>query len=400
MLGVSRLLAGSVTEADALRYERQSKALPFHLLHYSEDKKPVVVWTSTRRCNLHCAHCYTDSFDVEYPDELTTEEALAMVDDLTSFGSPVLLISGGEPLRRPDLEVVAGHAVESGMRVVISTNGTLITPEKAEGLAKIGVSYVGLSIDGRPATHDKFRGRLGAFGATMSAIDACRENGIKTGLRFTLTSHNRDDLDWLFDLMVEREVPRLCVYHLAPTGRGAKIGSFTPSSEQTRESIDLIFDRTQELTAAGLEPEVLTADNHADAAYLWMRVAREQPERADEVWKLLQWNGGNQSGQAIACIDADGSVYPDQFWRWRSLGNIRERPLSTIWAENPPRLLQELRARPERLPARCQGCRFLSICNGNFRSRAEATTGELWGDDPMCYLTNEEIAGEIPRATA
>ena len=141
MLGVSRLLAGSVTEADALRYERQSKALPFHLLHYSEDKKPVVVWTSTRRCNLHCAHCYTDSFDVEYPDELTTEEALAMVDDLTSFGSPVLLISGGEPLRRPDLEVVAGHAVESGMRVVISTNGTLITPEKAEGLAKtLGVS--------------------------------------------------------------------------------------------------------------------------------------------------------------------------------------------------------------------------------------------------------------------
>ncbi|MEE8336655.1 MAG: radical SAM protein [Dehalococcoidia bacterium] len=400
MLGVSRLLSGSVTEADALRYQRQSKALPPHLLHYSQDKKPVVVWTSTRRCNLHCAHCYTDSFDVPYPDELTTAEALAMVDDLAAFGSPVLLISGGEPLRRPDLDVVAEHAVASGMRVVISTNGTLLTPQRAERLAKIGVSYVGLSIDGRPETHDKFRGKIGAFEATMGAIDACREHGIKTGLRFTLTAHNRDDLDWIFDLMVEREVPRLCVYHLAPTGRGAKIGKFTPTSEQTRESIDLIFDRTQELTAAGYEPEVLTADNHADAAYLWMRVAREQPQRAAEVWQLLEWNGGNQSGQAIACIDADGNVYADQFWRWRSLGNIRERPLSEIWAEHPPQLLQELRERPKRLPDRCQGCRFLSICNGNFRSRAEATTGELWGDDPLCYLTDAEIAGEVQHASA
>ncbi len=395
MLSVSRLLAGTVTEADALRYERQSRALPSHLLHYSEDKKPVVVWTSTRRCNLHCAHCYTDSFDRRYPDELTTDEAIAMVDDLAAFGSPVLLISGGEPLTRPDLEVVAAHAVENGMRVVISTNGTLMTPERAEGLARIGISYVGLSIDGRPQTHDKFRGMRGAFEATMSAIDACRENGIKTGLRFTLTRTNRDDLGWLFDLMVEREVPRLCIYHLAPTGRGAKIGGFTPSAEETRESLDLIFDRTEELTAAGFEPEVLTADNHADAAYLWMRVERTQPERSAEVWKLLQWNGGNQSGQAIGCIDADGKVYPDQFWRWQTLGNIRERPFSEIWSGDPPTLLRELRERPANLPEQCRSCSFVSVCNGNFRSRAEATTGDIWGADPMCYLTSDEIAREV-----
>ncbi|MDP6607127.1 MAG: radical SAM protein [Dehalococcoidia bacterium] len=395
MLSISRLLAGSVTEADALRYKRQSKAMPSHLLHYSEDKKPVVVWTSTRRCNLHCAHCYTDSFDRRYPDELTTDEALAMVDDLAEFGSPVLLISGGEPLTRPDLEVVAAHAISNGMRAVISSNGTLMTPERAEGLAKIGISYVGLSIDGQPDTHDKFRGMRGAFDATMSAVDACREAGIKTGLRFTLTRSNRDDLGWLFDLMVEREVPRLCVYHLAPTGRGAKIGGFTPSSEETRESIDLIFDRTEELTAAGFEPEVLTADNHADAAYLWMRVARTQPERAAEVWKLLQWNGGNQSGQAIACIDSDGKVYPDQFWRWQDLGNIRDRPFSEIWSGDPPDLLRELRQRPDNLPELCKGCGFLTVCNGNFRSRAEATTGDVWGDDPMCYLTPEEVAREV-----
>ncbi len=392
MLGVSRLLAGTVTEGDALRYERQSGRLPSHLLHYSEDKRPVVVWTSTRRCNLHCAHCYTDSFDREYPDELTTDEALAMVDDLAAFGSPVLLISGGEPLRRPDLPAVAAHAVSRGMRVVISTNGTLMTPERANEFAQIGVSYVGISIDGRPQTHDRFRGMKGAFDASMRGVDACQQAGIKVGLRFTLTKPNRADLPWLFDLMVERDVRRLCIYHLAPTGRGAKIGKFTPSAEETREALDFIFDRTEALTADGFEPEVLTADNHTDSAYLWMRVQEQQPERADEVWKLLQWNGGNQSGQAIGCIDSDGSVYADQFWRWRSLGNIRERPFSSIWSDDPPELLRQLRDRNSSLPSRCQDCRFLSICNGNFRSRAEATTGDLWGEDPLCYLTAEEVA--------
>ena len=344
MLGVSRLLAGTVTEGDALRYERHSGRLPSHLLHYSEDKRPVVVWTSTWRCNLHCAHCYTDSFDREYPHELTTDEALAMVDDLAAFGSPVLLISGGEPLRRPDLPAVAAHAVGHGMRMVISTNGTLMTPERADEFAQIGVSYVGISIDGQPETHDRFRGLQGAFEASMRGVEACQQAGIKVGLRFTLTKPNRVDLPWLFDLMVERDVQRLCIYHLAPTGRGAKIGKFTPDAAETREALDFIFDRTEALTASGFEPEVLTADNHTDAAYLWMRVQERQPERASEVWKLLEWNGGNQSGQAIGCIDSDGSVYADQFWRWRSLGNVRERPFSSIWSDDPPELLRQLRA--------------------------------------------------------
>src|SRR3972149_5781126 len=118
MLSVSRLLNGTATEADALRYGRRSQDLPSHLLHYSEDKKPVVVWTSTRTCNLHCAHCYTDSFDREDPDQLTTDEALAMVDNLAASAPPVLLTPGGEPLRRPDLLTVARRANERGMRVV------------------------------------------------------------------------------------------------------------------------------------------------------------------------------------------------------------------------------------------------------------------------------------------
>src|SRR3990172_3616797 len=392
MLSVSRLLTGTATEADALRYGRRSQDLPSHLLHSSVDKKPVVVWTSTRTCNLHCGHCYTDSFDQEYPDQLTTAEALALVDDLAAFGSPVLLISGGEPLRRPDLLTVAQRANERGMRVVISTNGTLITREKAEEIAAVGVSYVGISIDGKPATHDKFRGLKGAFEASLRGLSACRDVGIKTGLRFTLTRQNQADLPWLFDLMVEQNILRLCIYHLAPTGRGARLGKYAPSSEETRASMDFVFQRTRELAAQGFEAEVLTADNHADAGYLYLNVARNQPERIDEVQRLLERNGGNNSGTAIGCVNYDGTVYAHQFGRWRPLGTARERPFSSIWAEDPPQLLRDLRSRAESLPARCQSCRFLSICNGNFRSRAEAITGDLWGMDPFCYLSDTEAS--------
>jgi radical SAM protein with 4Fe4S-binding SPASM domain len=393
MLSLSRLLTDRVEEADVLRYQRHSAQLPSHLLHYSEDKRPVVVWTSTHRCNLHCVHCYTDSRDREYPGELTTDEAFAMVDDLAAFGSPVLLISGGEPLRRPDIEEVAAHAVSRGMRVVLSSNGTLLTPERAARLADIGISYVGISIDGRPSTHDRFRGMQGAYDASLSALRSCREAGIKTGLRFTLTKANQDDLPWLFDLMEAEDIRRLCVYHLAPTGRGAKIQQFAPTHEETRSALDYMFRRVEEWWAEGHECELLTADNHADSAYLWLHINRTSPERAAAARTLLEWNGGNQSGSAIACVDSDGSVYADQFWRWRPLGNVRERAFSEIWGDDPPELLQQLRTREARLPQRCQDCRFSDLCNGNFRSRAEAITGDLWGDDPFCYLTDAEVHG-------
>lgn len=393
MLSVSRLLTGRVTAADPLRYGRRSGHLPAHLLHFSEDKRPVVVWTATRRCNLHCLHCYSDSTDRDYPGELTTAEAVSMVEELAAFGAPVLLISGGEPLQRADVIEVAGQAVRRGMRAVLSTNGTLLSDERAQALAAAGISYVGISIDGRPATHDRFRGMAGAFAASMHGVEACQRAGIAVGFRFTLTKRNQTELPWLFDLMRERDVRRLCVYHLAPTGRGARIRGLAPSAEETRAALDRLFDQSEAAEAAGWEWSILTADNHADAPYLWMRVARTQPERAAEVRRLLEWNGGNRSGEGIACIDAEGSVYADQFWRWRPLGNVRAQPFSAIWGDDPPPLLRLLRKRTESLPSRCRRCRFLSICNGNFRSRAEAVTGDLWGMDPLCYLTETETAG-------
>ena len=220
VIGISKLYCGTVEPSDALRYQRKSASLPSHLLQFSRDKKPVIVWNCTRRCNLSCVHCYAQSQDIDYRDELTTEEGKALIDDLAGFGAPVLLLSGGEPLMRKDVPELAAYARKKGMRAVISTNGTLITGEKAKILKEIGLSYVGVSLDGLEATNDRFRGLNGAFSLALEGIRNCREEGIKTGLRFTINKRNVHEVPALFELMERENIPRICFYHLVYAGRG------------------------------------------------------------------------------------------------------------------------------------------------------------------------------------
>jgi radical SAM protein with 4Fe4S-binding SPASM domain len=392
LLSLSRLLCGTVTSGDALRYGRSSAAGPAHLLHFSRDKRPVVVWNVTRRCNLRCRHCYASSADRPYPGELSTDEALSVIDDLAEARVPVVLFSGGEPLMRDDVFVLSRRAVERGMRAVLSTNGTLLTPDTVRTVKDQGFSYIGVSLDGTRETHDRFRGVAGAFDRSLAAIRAARDAAVRVGVRFTVTRQNQHDLPYLLDLLEHEDIPRFCMYHLAFSGRGKRIAPETLAPEDARRVMDLLFDRVINWHERGIEKEVLTVDNHADAAYLYMRVLRQQPSRADDVLRLLQWNGGNQSGVAVACIDNVGRVHPDQFSWNHTVGNVRERPFGDIWSgNNGGGLLRELRDRRPLLPERCRSCRFLDICNGNLRARAESATGDLWGDDPACYLTDEEI---------
>ena len=165
MIGISKLYCGTVEPSDPLRYGRKAKDLPSHLLQFSQDKKPIVVWNCTRRCNLACVHCYSQSANKNYDNELSTDQGMALLDDLAQFGAPVVLFSGGEPILRDDLLILIERATALGMRAVISTNGTLIDQAKADRFAELGLSYVGISIDGMRKTNDKFRGRNGAFDA-------------------------------------------------------------------------------------------------------------------------------------------------------------------------------------------------------------------------------------------
>ena len=391
MIGISKLYCGTVEPSDALRYGRDSSQLPSHLLQFSKDKRPVVVWNVTRRCNLKCIHCYAHAKNVPFDNELTTEQGMELIDDLAAFGAPVMLFSGGEPLVRKDLPQLAAYAVEKGMRAVISTNGTLITPDTARTLKEIGLSYVGISLDGMQEINDRFRGVKGAFKSALEGISNCQSAGIKVGLRFTINKFNVGEIPKIFQLLEDMDIPRVCFYHLVYAGRGSDLVKEDLSHEATRKAVDLIMNETKRLYNKGKPKEVLTVDNHADGPYVYLRLLKEDPRRAEEVLELLKWNEGNNSGRGIGCVSWDGEVHADQFWRHHSFGNVKERPFSQIWTDTSDALLGKLKEKKKYVKGRCSTCRWLDVCGGNFRVRAEAVSGDVWAPDPACYLTDEEI---------
>ena len=392
MIGISKLYCGTVEPSDALRYGRMSSKLPSHLLQFSSDKRPVIVWNITKRCNLKCVHCYAHAKNMAFDSELSTREGKNLLDDLAEFGVPVILFSGGEPITRKDLPELAAYAVKKGMRAVISTNGTLITPEKAQTLKEIGLSYVGISLDGMEEINDRFRGVKGAFRAALEGIENCKKAGIKVGLRFTINKSNVAEISKIFNLLQEMDIPRACFYHLVYAGRGTKLVKEDLSHQESRNAVDLIMDLTKQLHDKGHIKEVLTVDNHADGPYLYLRLLKENPERAREVLELLKMNEGNSSGIGIGCISWDGEVHADQFWRHYSFGNVKDRPFSEIWTDTSDPLMKKLKEKKKHAKGRCATCRWLDICAGNFRVRSEAVTGDVWAPDPACYLTDEEIA--------
>ncbi|MBN1555073.1 MAG: radical SAM protein [Phycisphaerae bacterium] len=387
MINLTRLYSDNESSfwGDALRYA-ETRAEP-------TTPKPVVVWNCTRRCNLRCVHCYAASDDSAAARELSTDEARAMIDDLSAFGAPVLLFSGGEPLLRDDLFDLLHYAAEKHLRTVLSTNGTRITPEIARNISNAAVAYVGVSLDAADAKrNDDFRGVPGTFEKALAGLRASRDAGVKVGVRFTMTRRNLDEIDALFDLIRREQIPRVCFYHFVPAGRGKDNLADTPSHEQVRAAMDTILARTRNLNRGEHAVEVLTVGNHADGPYTYLKLRKEDSDRAADALNLLRRNGGNRSGEGIACVAWDGTVHPDQFWRSRVIGNVLESPLSEIWRRPAEAsLLGQLRNRKPLLQGRCTHCRFLDVCNGNLRARAEAAGQPIWGDDPACYLTDEEI---------
>lgn len=387
MINITKLYCGLSQSADALRYGQGHGAA-----RAASERRPIVVWNITRRCNLRCVHCYSDSDAREYPGELNWDQCKAVVDDLAAFGVPAVLLSGGEPLIHPRFYDLAGYARSKGLRLTLSTNGTLIDREAAQRLKELTFSYVGISLDGIGETHDRFRGRAGAFDKTVQAFRHCKAVGQKVGLRLTLSSNNIADLDRILDFIEAENIDRVCFYHLVYSGRGSNVVDVT--HEQTREAVDKIIDRTALWAASGKPKEVLTVDQPADGVHLYLRLLRENPERAEEALALLRWNGGGAhgSGTGIGNIDTQGEVHPDQFWQALSLGNVKKRPFSAIWQDESNETLAALRNRNGRLQGKCSHCRFLNVCGGGFRVRAVQTHGNLWAPDPACYIPEEEIA--------
>ena len=360
---------------------------------------PVVIWNLIRRCNLACKHCYSISADHDFPGELNTEEVYAVMDDLKAYGVPVLILSGGEPLLRPDIYDISKRAKAMGFYVGLSTNGTLIDERNIAQIAEVGYDYVGISIDGLRDTHDRFRRLDGAFDASMHGIRLCQQHGIKVGLRFTLTQDNAAELPAILDLMDAKDIDKFYLSHLNYAGRGNRNRKDDVVHQLTRRTMDLLFDRCWAGIQSGKPREFVTGNNDADGVYLLFWVQRHFPDKVDTMRaRLAQW-GGNASGLWIANIDNLGNVHPDTFWWDYTLGNVRERPFSQIWPDTSDPLMAGFKHQPRPVKGRCGECQYLDICGGNTRVRAWSLTGDPWQEDPACYLTDEEIgaSGEHER---
>jgi len=378
MIEVSKLLVSEELEDESLRHRK------------TDGLAPVVVLNLTGRCNLDCKHCYSGGNMGRDPNELSTDEAKNLISQLGDYGSPFLIFSGGEPFLREDIYELGRHALASGVPAIISTNGTRIDEETAQKASEAGFPFVGVSLDGLPEANDEFRGEEGAFEKALQGMRNLRDAGVKTGLRFTLTRYNYKDLPELMELLVDEGFHRCAIYHLDYGGRGADLAKHDLSKEERREAVDEIFEKTREINRRGQDLEVLTVGNYADAAYIYMKLEEEDPEKAEKAYQHFLRNGGDGTGEKLACVDEYGNVYPNQFLR-ESVGNVREKPFPEIWEGDHP-LLQGLRNRQEKLNGRCAECKFLDICRGSSRVRALAAHDDLWADDPSCYLTDEEIS--------
>ncbi|MFK5949886.1 MAG: heme d1 biosynthesis radical SAM protein NirJ [Methylococcales bacterium] len=358
---------------------------------------PVVIWNLIRRCNLQCKHCYATSLDIDFSGELSTEEIKTTMDDLKVANVSVLILSGGEPLMRPDIYELSAYAKSLDFFLALSTNGTLITEDNIEQIKAANYQYVGISIDGLEAYHDDFRRQKGSYKASLNAVKLCKQAGIKVGLRLCLTRDNKDDLAAMLDLMDENNVDKFYMSHLNYSGRGKRNAERDAMFAMTKTAMEQLFDRAWHHIQTGRESDFVTGNNDADGVFLlhWA----EQKFANDPIYAprlknlkqhLINW-GGNASGVNVANIDNTGTIHPDTYWWDHPIGNVRSEKFSDVWANTQDPLMLGFRQSPRPVKGRCAKCAYLNICGGNTRTRAFAQTGDAWSEDPGCYLTDAEI---------
>ncbi len=368
-------------------------------------KGPIVIWNLTGICNLKCLHCYASSISQYQPNELDTTQALQVLEDLKKADCFSVILSGGEPLYRQDLFVLAERAKELGLFVTLSTNGTMIGKKEADQIKSVGLDYVGISLDGMDQIHDEFRGIEGSFDRAVSGLLRCRDLGINVGVRFTLTKKNSIDLPKIFDFIEKYEIKKLYLSHLVYSGRGNVNRLEGLAAKETRKTIAFVLQKAKEYVEKGSPIEIVTGNNEADAVFLLLNLLKEDQEGAEKLLPILKKWGGNSAGTGIVNIDALGNVHPDPLMYNINIGNVLERKFSEIWNENDSEILHRLRARPRKLKGRCGECAWINICGGASRTRALQKTGDFWESDPVCYITDKEIhcqpfSGDLKAAPA
>ncbi|MFC1486313.1 radical SAM protein [Thermoproteota archaeon] len=346
----------------------------------------LIVWNFTYKCNLKCKHCYSDSGN-RSTLELSTEDAMKVVDQIAEFGVTSLAFSGGEPLMRKDFFEVARHAIESGLYVSLATNGTLLNEENVRKLKEIGVHYVEVSLDGANAkTHDYFRGKDGAFEQTLQGLKNCMDKNICTCIAITGTKNNLKEIPSVLEMAENMGIDRFTLFNFVPTGRGKEIVEADPSPEEREELLRFfnsklsedhkiaILSTTPQLARVALQCHSPTQDN------IIMPLAHMEAAKVSKRAKVLaDFIGGCGAGRLYCAISPEGNLQPCVFMPL-IVGNLKTEQIADIWFNS--QVFKDLRDR-EKLKGRCSKCEYKYVCGG-CRARAFAYHDDFLRSDPGC----------------
>lgn len=350
----------------------------------------VIAWESTVACNLACIHCRASAQTSPEPDELTTQEVFGLIDQLAGFGRPIFVISGGEPLMRPDIYEIAAYGTQQGLRVAVSPNGTLLTPEAVTKLRAAGVKRISVSIDGSTSErHDAIRGVPGAFSTAMEGLATCREQGLGFQLNTTVMRQTQDDLLGVRDLAVRIGAEAWHLFMLVPTGRGKIDDEVSP--QEYEQILHEIYGMTQKSPI----PIRVTCGPH------FMRVVAQNRRHDSERPNLVRPGGngrrhpGGMDRTTRGCLAGDGycfvsyrgDVTPCGYFPV-SAGNLRENSLQEIYVDSP--LFRSLRDL-DHYQGKCGVCEFLRVCGG-CRARALSLTGNYLAEEPYCIYQPRAVA--------
>lgn len=354
----------------------------------------LLFWETTKACNLRCRHCRAVPEAGLGPDELTTKEAFALIDQIAEISRPILVLSGGEPLYRPDIFEIGAKGLEAGLRMALATNGTLVTKAVAKRIKDTGFSRVAISMDGAlESTHDRFRGLPGSHAKALEGIRNLRERGVSVQINSTVAKHNVQELPALLELALRETADALHIFMLVPVGCGLEIADreMLPADEYERV-LHWFYD----------ESKNVPIDLKATCAphYFRVRAQRIVEERAhgDRSTPFVAHgtrakaapglHGGQQlsamtrgclAGSAVCFVSNVGSVYPCGYLPV-SAGSIRQTPFAEIWKSSP--VFGALRD-PDALTGKCGLCKYVAICAG-CRARAYAATGDYLAEEPFC----------------
>ncbi len=378
MINITNIVVGSGTVSLSIKGHDYVKGDR----EFTDISRPLIFWNITYRCNLKCIHCYINAIQGLSRDELTTEEALRVVDDAHELRAPLLIISGGEPLIREDIVDIMRRANDYGIKVSLSTNGTLVTREWAQRLRELGVQYVGISIDSPiPEIHDKIRGVLGAWDLAIRGIKNVMEVGIPVGIRTTVTRLNIDHAHQVVELAHKLGISRVAFYHLVPSGRGKGIVNLLPAPDQLFRFLVRLMDMARKYP----DVEILTVDNPADGVVASLLASEDEGEFMSKL-RLVSKMGACSAGRKVMSIYPNGDVYPCQFFNDKPMGNVRRERLVDIWLR--PRYNTELVIRLRNRDygnSPCMRCPYLRYCGG-CRVRAEVLNNDVWSMDPICTM--------------